>query len=66
MGMFSKKNTVAKVEEYSKYYNLVLIDNDPYDQHNHKHFEKNINILPENITGMSTTQKGQKISQYLF
>ena len=65
MGMFSKKNTVAKVEEYSKYYNLVLIDNDPYDQHNHEHFEKNINILPENITGMSTTQKGQKISQYL-
>ncbi|MBP3820394.1 M24 family metallopeptidase [bacterium] len=61
LGLFSKKNSVKRVEELSEYYNLVLIENDPYDVELHQEFVPE--IIDEELTGMTISQKGQKISQ---
>ncbi len=66
LALFSKKHSVNRVNEFSKYYKLTLIDNDPLEYHSHEHAlddSDEIIHLDENFTGLSVSQKGKKVAQ---
>lgn len=60
LGLFSKKNSLRIVNNLAKYYQITLIDNDPYDECNIKTY-KNIEI-DKIYTGMNVEDKVHKIT----
>ena len=63
LALFSKKNSIEKVEKLSQLYKLILIDDDPYDSENKINSSNNDIELDLNLTGMSTQQKCKLIAE---
>lgn len=64
LGLFSKKNSIQKVQDFSQIYKIILLDEDPFDENvvlNPDEFLE----LNEKLTGMSVAEKCKKIVEYV-
>ena len=64
LGMMSKKNSLSRFEEYSKFFNINLINLDPFDEETDLKNE-NIEKISDNLCGLTVEDKLENLRKHL-